>query len=134
MGREATMYLTERGVRVVGTDGWSWDAPFNTRLRSGPKIPIGMIWEGHKAGREIPYWQMEKLHNLEALPNHGFTVACFLKIANARRWTRCVALIDDWAARRRLNSQTPKNTSSSTGSKSRTATVSNKRAVAQASP
>ncbi|MEC7078369.1 MAG: cyclase family protein, partial [Pseudomonadota bacterium] len=29
MGREATMYLTERGVRVVGTDGWSWDAPFN---------------------------------------------------------------------------------------------------------
>ena len=28
MGREATLYLTERGVRVTGTDGWSWDAPF----------------------------------------------------------------------------------------------------------
>ena len=28
MGREATMYLLERGVRVTGTDGWSWDAPF----------------------------------------------------------------------------------------------------------
>jgi kynurenine formamidase len=56
-----------------------------------------MIWEGHKAGREIPYWQMEKLHNLESLPNHGFTVACFpVKIANASAgWTRCVALIDD---------------------------------------
>ncbi|WP_261419253.1 cyclase family protein [Serratia marcescens] len=24
MGREATLYLTERGVRVVGTDSWSW--------------------------------------------------------------------------------------------------------------
>ena len=28
MGREATIYLLERGVRVTGTDGWSWDAPF----------------------------------------------------------------------------------------------------------
>ena len=29
MGREATLYLTERGVRVTGIDGWSWDAPFS---------------------------------------------------------------------------------------------------------
>ena len=28
MGAEATLYLLERGVRVTGTDGWSWDAPF----------------------------------------------------------------------------------------------------------
>jgi kynurenine formamidase len=28
IGREATLYLTERGVRVTGTDAWSWDAPF----------------------------------------------------------------------------------------------------------
>ena len=28
MGREATLYLTEKGVRVTGTDAWSWDAPF----------------------------------------------------------------------------------------------------------
>lgn len=28
MGYEATMYLLERGVRVTGTDAWSWDAPF----------------------------------------------------------------------------------------------------------
>ena len=56
-----------------------------------------MIWEGHKAGRELPYWQMEKLHNLEALPDHGFTVACFpVKIAKASAgWTRCVALLPD---------------------------------------
>ena len=29
MGAEATLYLTERGVQVVGTDAWSWDAPFS---------------------------------------------------------------------------------------------------------
>ena len=98
MGREATIYLTERGVRVVGTDGWSWDAPFNHTAKKWAENPDpSMIWEGHKAGREIPYWQMEKLHNLESLPDHGFTVACFpVKIANASAgWTRCVALIDD---------------------------------------
>ena len=30
-GRAATLWLAERGVRVVGTDGWSWDAPFSPR-------------------------------------------------------------------------------------------------------
>ena len=28
IGRDATLYLLERGVRLTGTDGWSWDAPF----------------------------------------------------------------------------------------------------------
>ena len=28
MGREATLYLLEQGVRLTGTDGWSWDAPY----------------------------------------------------------------------------------------------------------
>ena len=31
-----------------------------------------LIWEGHKAGREIGYCHIEKLHNLEALPRDGF--------------------------------------------------------------
>jgi kynurenine formamidase len=97
MGREATLYLTERGVRVVGTDGWSWDAPFShTAKRWDEKRDPAIIWEGHKAGREIPYWQMEKLHNLEALPANGFTVACFpVKIrAASAGWTRAVAIMD----------------------------------------
>src|ERR1700738_4107534 len=34
MGKAATLWLLERGVRLVGTDGWSWDAPFSfTRAR-----------------------------------------------------------------------------------------------------
>ena len=55
MGREATLYLTERGVRVVGTDAWSWDAPFShTAKKWAEKRDPKIIWEGHKAGREIP--------------------------------------------------------------------------------
>ena len=98
MGREATLYLTERGVRVVGTDAWSWDAPFShTAKRWAKNRDPKMIWEGHKAGREIPYWQMEKLHNLEALPASGFEVSCFpVKIRGASAgWTRAVAIFNE---------------------------------------
>jgi kynurenine formamidase len=28
IGYDATMYLLGRGVRLTGTDAWSWDAPF----------------------------------------------------------------------------------------------------------
>jgi kynurenine formamidase len=98
MGREATLYLTERGVRVVGTDAWSWDAPFSfTARRWAETRDPSIIWEGHKAGREIGYYQMEKLHNLEVLPASGFEVICFpVKVKGASAgWTRAVALVDD---------------------------------------
>ena len=98
MSRDATLYLTERGVKVVGTDAWSWDAPFSyTAKRWAKERNPKIIWEGHKAGREIPYWQMEKLHNLEILPAIGFDVSCFpVKIrAASAGWTRAVAIIYD---------------------------------------
>ena len=97
MGREATLYLLERGVRLTGTDAWSWDAPFvHTREKYVRLGDAALIWEGHKAGREIAYCHLEKLHNLEALPPSGFTVACFpVKIRSASAgWTRAVAILD----------------------------------------
>lgn len=96
LGREATLWLTERGVRVVGTDAWSWDAPFvHTAKRWEATRDPAIIWEGHKAGREIGYYQMEKLTNLEALPPTGFEVMCFpVKIARASAgWTRAVGVV-----------------------------------------
>lgn len=98
MGYEATMYLLERGVRLTGTDGWSWDAPFvHTKEKYLETGNAKLIWEGHKAGRDIGYCHLEKLHNLEALPPTGFTVSCFpMKIrAASAGWTRAVAIIDD---------------------------------------
>jgi kynurenine formamidase len=98
MGYEATMYLTTRGVRVTGTDAWSWDAPFvYTAEKVKETGDTSLIWEGHKAGRDIGYCHLEKMHNLEALPDHGFTVSCFphkIKGASAG-WTRAVAIIED---------------------------------------
>jgi kynurenine formamidase len=98
MGYEATMYLLERGVRLTGTDAWSWDAPFKyTAERYRETGDPSLIWEGHKAGRHIGYCHLEKLHNLEALPGHGFTIACFpVKIRGASAgWTRAVAIFDE---------------------------------------
>ena len=91
------MYLLERGVRLTGTDGWSWDAPFAyTRERFAATQDASLIWEGHKAGRDIGYCHLEKLHNLEALPPDGFTISCFpVKIRGASAgWTRAVAIFE----------------------------------------
>jgi kynurenine formamidase len=55
-----------------------------------------VIWEGHKAGRDIGYCHLEKLHNLEALPGDGFQIACFppVKIRGASAgWARAVAIL-----------------------------------------
>jgi kynurenine formamidase len=96
MGREATLYLLERGVRVTGTDGWSWDAPFiHTMGKYAKTKDASLIWEGHKAGREIGYCHIEKLHNLEALPATGFMVSCFpVKVrAASAGWCRAVAIL-----------------------------------------
>ena len=90
--------LDARGVRIVGTDGWSWDAPFvHTKVRVAATGDASLIWEGHRAGMEIGYCHLEKLHNLEALPATGFLVSCFpfnIKGASAG-FTRAVAILED---------------------------------------
>ncbi len=98
MGYEATMYLLERGVRLTGTDAWSWDAPFvHTARKYAATQDASLIWEGHKAGRDIGYCHLEKLHNLECLPASGFYISCFPhKIRGASAgWTRAVAIFDE---------------------------------------
>lgn len=98
MGRESTLYLLEKGVKVVGTDAWSWDRPLvymaDEFAKSGNK---NVIWEGHFAGIEKEYYQMEKLTNLDQLPSHGFRVACFpVKVKGASAgWVRAVAIVEE---------------------------------------
>ncbi|OAN65586.1 cyclase [Rhodobacteraceae bacterium EhC02] len=98
MGREATMYLLERGVRVTGTDAWSWDAPFShTAKKWAETHDPSIIWEGHRASIDIGYCHMEKLSNLESLPATGFTISCFpvkLKGGSAG-FTRAVAIFEE---------------------------------------
>jgi kynurenine formamidase len=95
-GRDATLHLLRQGIRVVGTDAWSWDAPFKfTARRFAETRDPSIIWEGHKAGRDFGYCQIEKLHNLEALPPTGFTISCLpVKVrGGSAGWTRAVAIL-----------------------------------------
>jgi len=98
MGREATLYLTERGVRITGTDAWSWDAPFvHTARRYAATRDPSIIWEGHRAGMIRGYCHIEKLANLDRLPATGYMVACFpFKIKGASAgFTRAVAIFEE---------------------------------------
>lgn len=98
MGRDATLYLLDRGVRVTGTDAWSWDAPFlHTARRFAETGDPSIIWEGHRAGMETGYCHIEKLSNLETLPATGYEIACFpFKIKGASAgFTRAVAIFND---------------------------------------
>ncbi|MFZ5634895.1 MAG: cyclase family protein [Bacillota bacterium] len=97
MGREATLWLLNQGVRVTGTDAWSWDRPLPIIAKDFEKSrDSSIIWEGHFASIEKGYCHMEKLTNLDQLPPTGFKVACFpVKIKSASAgWVRAVAIID----------------------------------------
>ncbi|MDL2219100.1 cyclase family protein [Ruminococcaceae bacterium OttesenSCG-928-O06] len=98
VGREGTLWLIDQGVRCVGTDAWSWDAPLPlvAKVYEKTKDP-SIVWEGHKAGREKAYVQMEKLANLDKIPKTGFTFIGFpVKIERASAgWIRAVAMLED---------------------------------------
>lgn len=95
--REATAFLVERGVRVIGVDSFGFDAPFLRMLddykRTGDPTHL---WPAHLYGREHEYCQLERLTNLGAIGrSHGFQVSCFpVKLADADAgWSRVVALV-----------------------------------------
>jgi kynurenine formamidase len=93
---EATVWLYEQGVRVMGIDAWGWDAPLYMQAEqakeSGEK---GVFWAAHQV--DLPYSQIERLFNLGELPPEGFQVACFpLRIVGASAApARVVAILDD---------------------------------------
>jgi kynurenine formamidase len=99
MDRDSTLFLTEKGIKVVGIDAWSWDRPLPFQAKEFKKTgDPKVIWEAHFAGIEIGYCHMEKLANLSAIGmSYGFTVCCFpIKIKGASAgWARPVAIIDE---------------------------------------
>lgn len=95
---EATRWLVDQGIVVVGTDAWGWDIPLDVQVMNYLKDPKNnRIWDAHLAGLEKEYCQIEKLANLDQIPKrHGFKVCCFpVKIENASgAWARPVAIIE----------------------------------------
>ncbi|MFV2104605.1 cyclase family protein [Micromonospora sp. LOL_024] len=95
----AVHLLLDLGVRVIGTDAFSLDAPFGDILaRYRRTNDRSVLWPAHFVGRDREYCQIERLANLDALPSpYGFRVACFpVKITEGGAgWARAVAMVDD---------------------------------------
>jgi len=97
MTRQATLWLIEQGVRVMGIDAWGWDRPFDIMLEEHKSGVKGNFWAAHFAGKEKEYCHIENLANLDLIPvPYGFKVAVFpVKIKRASAgWTRAVAIMD----------------------------------------
>ena len=92
---EATRWLYEQGIRVMGIDAWGWDAPLNQQAREAlARQQPGIFWAAHQV--DLPYAQIERLVNLDALPPFGFKICCFpLKIVGGSAGpARVVALLE----------------------------------------
>jgi kynurenine formamidase len=93
---EATRWLYDQGVRVMGIDAWGWDAPLFMQAEEAKKTgKTGVFWAAHQV--DLDYCQIERLCNLGALPDEGFQVACFpLRIEGASAApARVVAILAD---------------------------------------
>jgi len=99
VSEEATRWLIDQGIKVMGTDGWGWDIPLTIQAANYKQNPReGLLWAAHYVGREKEYCQIEKLANLDKIPRlFGFKVCCFpIKVEKASgAWTRPVAIIEE---------------------------------------
>lgn len=99
MSGEATRWLIEQGIRVMGIDAWGWDQPFwAMKARFLETQDPAVIWEAHRVGMDHEYCQIEKLANLDQLPRpFGFKVSCFpVKLkGGSGGWTRVAAIFED---------------------------------------
>lgn len=98
MGRESTLWLIERGVKVMGIDAWGWDRPFDIMTEEYKRGIKNRFWAAHFLGREKEYCHLENLANLDQIPrSYGFKVAVFpIKIKGASAgWVRAVAILEN---------------------------------------
>lgn len=99
MSSEATEWLIDQGVKVIGIDTFGFDRPFLDMIedylidRNSDKL-----WPAHLVGRRKEYCHIERLVNLDKIPlAFGFKVACFpIKVEKVgASWVRAVAILKD---------------------------------------
>lgn len=97
MTPEATKYILQQGVKIIGIDAWGFDRPATGMLKDFLETrDNSFIFPAHFVGRDIEYCHIEKLANLDKIPkSSGFKVSCFpVKIEKASAgWCRVVAII-----------------------------------------
>lgn len=87
-------YLLDRGVKIFGVDTMGIDRPYKFMLDEflKDKKPL---YPAHFYGRKREFIHIERLANLQKLPDFGFKVICFpirIKKTGAA-WSRAVAIL-----------------------------------------
>jgi kynurenine formamidase len=101
MSKEGTLWLIERGVKVMGIDAWAWDVPLpiqGKRFIAGGRKDPSILWGAHRVGKSHEYLHLEQMGHLDELPRQtGFTACVFpIKVTKASAgWVRAVAIFDD---------------------------------------
>lgn len=95
---EATEWLVDQGVHVMGIDQWGWDRPLAKTAKLARKENNSKIfWEGHLVGVNKPYCHIEQVVGLNQLPKDGFKVMAMplpLKGCSASP-VRLIAILDN---------------------------------------
>lgn len=98
MSKEATLYLLEMGVKVIGIDSFGFDVPFEKMISEYLLTKDkNSLWPSHLLGRKWEYCHLERVANLKELLNYqNFVISCFpVKLDTGAAWTRAVALIEE---------------------------------------
>ena len=89
-------YLLDKGVKIFGVDTMGIDRPYRFMLKEFlEKRDAKLFYPAHFYGRKREFIHIERLANLEKLPNFGFKVICFpirIKQTGAA-WSRVVAIL-----------------------------------------
>lgn len=98
MSAQATEYLLDAGIKVIGIDTLGLDRPFKDIFRDFQKThDKNLLYPCHILGRKKEYAHIERLANLDKIPKpFGFKVICFpVKIKDCgAAWCRAVAIVE----------------------------------------
>ncbi|QHM74001.1 cyclase family protein [Mixta intestinalis] len=86
----------DREYTLIGTDGFSVDPPFSVMSEAYMKTKNpSVLWPAHVLGRTRPYYQIERLANLEHFECARLVdfIALPVKLHCGAAWTRAVARI-----------------------------------------
>lgn len=93
---EATEYLIDCGVKIIGIDSYGFDPPFHKMIEKYlEEKDVKDLWPAHFLGRKKEYCHIERLTNLHNVEMPiGFKVCCFpIKLRDSDAgWCRVVAI------------------------------------------
>ncbi len=90
-------YLLDKGIKIFGIDSMGIDRPYRFMLKEfletgNPET----FYPAHFYGRKREFIHIERLANLEKIPDFGFKIICFpIRIKNTgAAWARVAALVE----------------------------------------